>query len=55
MFKNFKNLEIKKWLVELDENYEHNDEMTRFISYINDKLLIKNKNNNTNENNNYLD
>ena len=55
MFKNFKNLEIKKWLVELDENYEHNDEMTRFVSYINDKLLIKNKNNNTNENNNYLD
>jgi hypothetical protein len=45
MFKNFKNLEIKKWLSELDENYEHNDEMTRFVAYINDKLSIKNKNN----------
>ena len=60
MFCKLKNSEINKWLFELDENYEHKNEMTRFIEYINDKLSIKNKNNNTNnenniENNNYLD
>ena len=60
MFCKLKNSEINKWLFELDENYEHKNEMTRFIEYINDKLSIKNKNNNINnenniENNNYLD
>jgi hypothetical protein len=60
MFCKLQNSEINKWLFELDENYEHKNEMTRFIEYINDKLSIKNKNNNTNnenniENNNYLD
>ena len=55
MFRNCKNIEMKKWIAELDENYEHKDEMTRFVEYINDRLSIKNKNNNTNENNNYLD
>ena len=55
MFRNCKNIEMKKWIAELDENYDHKDEMTRFVEYINDRLSIKNKNNNTNENNNYLD
>ena len=44
--------EITKWILELEENYEHKNEMTRFVEYINDKLNIKNKNN---ENNNYLE
>ena len=49
-----KSSEVTKWIIELDENYEHKNEMTRFIEYINDKLSIKNKNNDNN-NNNYLE
>ena len=48
-----KSSEVTKWIIELDENYEHKNEMTRFIEYINDKLSIKNKNNDNN--NNYLE
>ena len=54
IFSRSKNTEVTKWLLELDENYEHKNEMTRFIEYINDKLSIKNKNNeNKNNSSNY--
>ena len=56
IFSRSKNTEVTKWLLELDENYEHKNEMTRFIEYINDKLSIKNKNNeNKNNSSNYLE
>ena len=56
IFSRSKNTEVTKWLQELDENYEHKNEMTRFIEYINDKLSIKNKNNeNKNNSSNYLE
>ena len=56
IFYRSKNNEIKKWILELDENYEHKNEMTRFIAYINDKLSINKKNNNNeNINNDYLE
>ena len=56
IFSRSKNQEVTKWLLELDENYEHKNEMTRFIEYINDKLSIKNKNNeNKNNSSNYLE
>jgi hypothetical protein len=49
--------EINKWLLELDENYEHKNEMSKFMEYINDKLLMLNEeqniiNNNDNNNEN---
>ena len=59
IFYRSKNSEIKKWILELDENYEHKNEMTRFIAYINDKLSLNKKNNNNennnNDNNNFLE
>ena len=60
IFYRSKNSEIKKWILELDENYEHKNEMTRFIAYINDKLSLNkknnnNENNNNNDNNNFLE
>ena len=55
IFSRSKTPEVTKWLLELDENYELKNEMTRFIEYINDKLS-KNKNNeNKNDNSNYLE
>ena len=36
---------ISKWLEELEENYEHKNEMTRFIKYINENLGIKSDDN----------
>ena len=50
--------EINKWLLELDENYEHKNEMSKFMEYINDKLLMLNEEQNiinNNENNNEND
>jgi len=55
IFSRSKNPEVTKWLLELDENYEHKNEMTRFIEYINDKLSIKKNNENKNDNSNYLE
>ena len=55
IFSRSKNQEVTKWLLELDENYEHKNEMTRFIEYINDKLSIKKNNENKNDNSNYLE
>ena len=55
IFSRSKNTEVTKWLLELDENYEHKNEMTRFIEYINDKLSIKKNNENKNDNSNYLE
>ena len=49
-----KGTEISKWFLELEENYEHKNEMTRFVEYINDKLNIKLNNENTNNDCNYL-
>ena len=43
---------INKWILELEENYQHKNEMTRFVKYINEKLPI---NNNLNNNNNLND
>ena len=48
IFSKNKYSEINKWLIELDENYEHKNEMTKFIEYINDNLLLQNNNNNKN-------
>ena len=55
IFSRSKNQEVTKWLLELDENYEHKNEMTRFIEYINDKLSIKKNNENKNDNSNYME
>ena len=43
---------INKWILELEENYQHKNEMARFVKYINEKLPI---NNNLNNNNNLND
>ena len=41
IFYRHKNQKISKWILELDESYQHRNEMTKFIEYINDLLPIK--------------
>jgi hypothetical protein len=41
IFYRHKNQKIAKWILELDESYQHRNEMTKFIEYINDLLPIK--------------
>ena len=53
IFSKNKYSEINKWISELEENYEHKNEMTKFLEYINDNLLLQN--NNKNNNNNILE
>ena len=43
-----------QWIEEVLEDYDHKNEMTRFVEYINEKLCDTNDNN-KNEVNNYLD
>ena len=57
IFNQENDIKITKMIEELEGNYEHKNEMTRFIEYINNKLNINiNKNeNNENENKNKID
>ena len=55
IFSSTKNSEINRWLLELDENYDHKNEMSRFIEYVNDKLSYNNKTNDNDNNNYYLE
>ena len=50
IFFRFKNQKVTKWLLELDESYQHKNEMTRFVKYINDRLPQKQNCNKNNEN-----
>ena len=50
-----KNQKVTKWLFELDESYQHKNEMTKFVKYINDKLPIKTQNYNKTNESNYLE
>ena len=59
IFNQENDIKITKMIEELEGNYEHKNEMTRFIEYINNKLNIninKNENNeNENKNKNKID
>ena len=55
IFSQFKSQKVTKWILELDESYQHKNEMTKFVKYINDKLQIKNDNCNKNNESNYLE
>ena len=57
IFYRHKNQKITKWLLELEEAYQHKNEMTKFIKYINDLLPIRAINENENKiiDNNYFD
>ena len=55
IFSSTNNSEINRWLLELDENYDHKNEMSRFIEYVNDKLSYNNKTNDNDNNNYYLE
>ena len=48
------NMSQTQWIEEVLEDYDHKNEMTRFVEYINEKLCDTNDNN-KNEVNNYLD
>ena len=52
-----KNQKITKWLIELEESYQHKNEMTKFTKYINDLLPIKSFSEKENKmiENNYFD
>ena len=52
-----KNQKITKWLIELEESYQHKNEMTKFTKYINDLLPIKSLSEKENKmiENNYFD
>ena len=52
IFSRYKYQKITKWILELEENYQHKNEMTRFVKYINDRLPSNNNINNENKNNN---
>ena len=57
IFYRHKNQKITKWLLEIEEAYQHKNEMTKFVKYINDLLPIKSLNENENKiiENNYFD
>ena len=55
IFYSIKNQKIIKWILELDESYQHKNEMTKFIKYIDDRIPITNKIDNKNNESNYLD
>ena len=50
-------LDISKLIEEVEKDYVHKNEMTRFIKFLNEKLGTTNENNDNNKNeiNNYLD
>ena len=52
-----KNQKITKWIIELEESYQHKNEMTKFTKYINDLLPIKSLSEKENKmiENNYFD
>ena len=52
-----KNQKITKWIIELEESYQHKNEMTKFTKYINDLLPIKSFSEKDNKmiENNYFD
>ena len=52
-----KNQKITKWIIELEESYQHKNEMTKFTKYINDLLPIKSFSEKENKmiENNYFD
>ena len=50
IFGKYKYQKITKWILELEENYQHKNEMTRFVNYINERLPSFNNINNNNEN-----
>ena len=55
IFYSIKNQKIIKWILELDESYQHKNEMTKFIKYIDERIPITNKSENKNSESNYLD
>lgn len=55
IFNKYKNQKVLKWIFELDESYQHKNEMTKFVKYINDKLPNNLLSNNKTSESNYLE
>ena len=55
IFAQFKSQKVTKWILELDEGFQHKNEMSKFVKYINDKLQIRGDNYNKNNESNYLE
>jgi hypothetical protein len=55
IFAQFKSQKVTKWILELDESFQHKNEMSKFVKYINDKLQIRGENYNKNNESNYLE
>ena len=55
IFAQFKSQKVTKWILELDESFQHKNEMSKFVKYINDKLQIRCENYNKNNESNYLE